>query len=49
MNILSFKPKHDIDSILDNLTTNYEKFKDFSNPNYYNIQVFKNIITTEKV
>ena len=43
MNILSFKPKHDVDTILDNLTANYEKFKDFQNPNYYNIQIFKNI------
>ena len=43
MNILSFKPKHDVDTILDNLTANYDKFKDFQNPNYYNIQIFKNI------
>jgi nucleoside-diphosphate-sugar epimerase len=45
-NILSFKPKHDVDTILDNLTMNYEKFKDFQNPNFYNIQVFKNIKTS---
>lgn len=46
MNILSFKPKHDVDTILENLTLNYDKFKDFQNPNFYNIQVFKNIQTS---
>lgn len=43
MNILSFKPKHDVDTILDNLVANYENFKDFQNPHFYNIQVFKSI------
>lgn len=41
-NVLSFKPRHDIDSIVSDLIANYEKFKDFENPNYYNIQIFKN-------
>lgn len=38
---LSFKPKHDVSAILDNLIVNLDKFKDFDNPNYYNIHVFK--------
>lgn len=43
VNILSFKPKHDVTAILDNLIDNLDKFNDFDNPNYYNIQVFKKI------
>ena len=41
MTTLSFKPKHDVSAILDNLIANLDKFKDFDNPNYYNINVFK--------
>lgn len=40
---LSFKPKHDVTAILNNLITNVDKFKDFDNPNYYNIHVFKQL------
>jgi len=40
---LSFKPKHDVTAILNNLIANVEKFKDFDNPNYYNIHVFKQL------
>jgi nucleoside-diphosphate-sugar epimerase len=43
INILSFKPKHDIDSILDTLIENLDKFSDFDNPGYYNIEIFKYI------
>jgi nucleoside-diphosphate-sugar epimerase len=43
MNILSFKPTHTVESILDDLIVNLDKFKDFDNPNYYNIQVFKKL------
>ncbi|HYV91091.1 MAG TPA: SDR family oxidoreductase [Chitinophagales bacterium] len=43
MNMLSFKPAHNVESILDELVTNLDKFKDFDNPNYYNIQVFKKL------
>jgi nucleoside-diphosphate-sugar epimerase len=42
-NVLSFKPRHDIDAICDNLIANYEKFKDLDNPNYRNIEVFKKL------
>jgi len=41
INILSFKPKHDVPAILDNLIANLDKFRDWDNPNYYNIQIFK--------
>jgi nucleoside-diphosphate-sugar epimerase len=40
---LSFKPKHDVTAILDNLIVNLDKFRDFENPNYYNIHVFKQL------
>ena len=40
---LSFKPKHDVAAILNNLISNVDKFKDFDNPNYYNIHVFKQL------
>lgn len=43
VNILSFKPKHDVPAILKNLIENVDKFRDFDNPEYYNIEVFKNI------
>src|SRR5260221_697427 len=32
INILSFKPKHDVQAILDNLILNLDKFSDFDNP-----------------
>lgn len=43
INILSFKPKHDVPAILNNLIENLDSFQDFDNPNYYNIQVFKKV------
>ncbi len=39
--VLSFHPKHDVESIIEDLVAKKEKFSDFDNPNYYNIQVFK--------
>lgn len=41
--MLSFKPRHDAESIVKELIENKEKFKDYNNPNYYNIQVFKTL------
>jgi nucleoside-diphosphate-sugar epimerase len=41
--ILSFKPRFDIDTIVKDLINNYDKFKDLDNPDYYNIQVFKEL------
>lgn len=43
MKVLSFKPQHGVESILDGLVENLEKFEDFSNPQYYNIEVFKSL------
>jgi nucleoside-diphosphate-sugar epimerase len=40
-NVLSFKPNHDVRSIVEELIAQRDKFKDFENPLYYNIQVFK--------
>jgi len=43
MNILSFKPAHTVESILGDLIDNLDRFKDFDNPEYYNIQVFRKL------
>ena len=40
---LSFKPKHDVAAIVDNLIVNMDRFKNFDDPNYYNISVFKQL------
>ena len=42
-NVLSIKPKEDVKSIIRHLIHNKESFKNFENPNYYNIQIFKNL------
>ena len=42
-NVLSFKPRYDIDGIVQDLINNFEKFKDLKNESYYNIEVFKSI------
>ena len=44
--VLGFKPTHDIASIVDSLVANLDKFRDFDNPNYYNIEVFKKLLQT---
>jgi nucleoside-diphosphate-sugar epimerase len=41
--VLSFKPRHDVESIIKDLAVNLDKFKDFGDPNYYNIQIFKTL------
>jgi nucleoside-diphosphate-sugar epimerase len=41
--VLSFHPKNDVETIIKDLVENMDKFKDFDNPIYYNIRVFKNI------
>jgi nucleoside-diphosphate-sugar epimerase len=41
--VLSFKPRHDIVTVVKTLVANLEKFKDFTDQKYYNIQVFKSI------
>ncbi len=42
-NVLSFKPKHGAESIVKELIEHRDKFKDYDNPKYYNIQVFKTL------
>ncbi len=42
-NVLSFKPKSDVQSIVLDLLRNKDSFKDFSNPKYYNIRVFEQL------
>jgi len=42
-NILSFKPRYDIDGIIQDLIKHFDKFKDMTRPAYYNIQVFKSL------
>ena len=39
--VLSFHPKNDVESATKDLVDNLDKFRDFDNPAYYNIQVFK--------
>lgn len=41
--VLSFKPDHDVKSILEDLIENHKYFKDLTNDNYYNIEIFKNV------
>jgi nucleoside-diphosphate-sugar epimerase len=43
MRVLSFKPKHDVESIVRSLLAHRESFSDFDNPLYYNIEVFKSL------
>jgi nucleoside-diphosphate-sugar epimerase len=42
-NVLSFKPRHGVESIINHLVKNLDRFKDFDNPRYYNIEVFKKV------
>lgn len=41
--VLSFHPKNGVESIIQDLVEHRDEFKDFSNPNFYNIEVFKKI------
>jgi len=41
--VLSFHPKFGVEEIVQDLVENMDKFKDFDNPNYYNIQIFKKL------
>lgn len=42
-NMLSFKPRHDVESIVDDLVEHRTSFSDFDNPVYYNIKVFQSL------
>ena len=48
-NVLSFKPRHDVEAIIEDLSRNLSKFEDFENPNYYNIAVFKQLVESRLV
>lgn len=41
--VLGFKPTQNIYTIVDELYANLDKFKDFNNPYYYNIQIFRKL------
>jgi nucleoside-diphosphate-sugar epimerase len=43
VNMIGFKPKHDVESILANLIRNLPSFQDFENDNYYNIRMFRKL------
>jgi len=40
-NVLSFHPNHDVKSIVKNLIENMDRFHDWDNPQYYNIETLK--------
>jgi len=46
-NTLSFKPKHNVESIVVDLSENFEKFKNLDDPNYYNIKIFRSLSKAE--
>jgi len=41
--VLSFHPKHAVESIVEDLAANLDRFSDFDNENYYNIRIFKKL------
>ncbi len=43
MNVLSFKPRHAVASIAEDLIVNNDKFADYANPIYYNIRVLESM------
>jgi nucleoside-diphosphate-sugar epimerase len=48
-NVLSFHPSGSVKTIVDNLIDNMDKFQDWDNPAYANIQTFKQIENTLEV
>lgn len=45
-NVLSFHPQHDVRGIVQQLIKKMDKFSDWDNPAYYNIQVFRELEST---
>ncbi len=41
--VLSFHPKHAVESIVEDLATNLDRFADFDNEAYYNIRIFRKL------
>ncbi len=48
-NVLSFHPNHDVKAIVKNLIANLDRFRDWDNPEYYNIETLKLITARDKV
>jgi nucleoside-diphosphate-sugar epimerase len=44
---LGFKPKYDVPEMISSIYQRLEQYGDFSNPNFYNIQVFKSLEATK--
>jgi len=42
-NVLAFHPRYDVKHIVKELADNIDRFRDFDNSQYYNIETFKNI------
>ena len=42
-NVLSFHPQHDVRAIVFQLMKEMDKFSDWDNPMYYNIQMFREL------
>lgn len=43
VSVLGFKPKHDVPLIVGDLFEHLDRFRDFDNPRYYNIRVFRGL------
>jgi nucleoside-diphosphate-sugar epimerase len=44
--VLGFTPRCGVEDIVDDLAPNIDAFRDFGNPNYYNIEVFRRLAET---
>jgi len=42
-NILSYKPRYSVVGIIEDLVAHRQRFADFGNPQYYNIETFRNL------
>ena len=42
-NVLSFRPRYDVEAIVGELAEYLDEFKDFENPYYYNLMRFRDI------
>jgi len=45
--MLGFQPQYEVKDIIHQLYDNREKFSDFENEKYYNIEVFKELVNNE--
>lgn len=43
--VLSYHPQHSVETIIEDLAINHDKFKDYDNENYYNIKVLQRLET----